>query len=103
MTTWNRVQGDTDDTIQVILDGIGDLAAVTTVTAHVRKPGRESVELEAEVVDAAARTIAIHLGDWITDAVPGKYLLEIQPVIQGSPVTWPEAGPDTLIIRSQIA
>lgn len=83
MTTaddWDRVQGDTDDTLIARVGGVEDLAAVTSVDALVWKtttPPSEQV-LTASVLDADERTVLIDLGDWITTAAPAVWHVAVR-------------------------
>lgn len=104
MTTWNRVQGDVDDSIVVTLNGIADLSAVDTLEAHVwRGDTRET--LDAEIADSAARTVLVHLGDetgWLATAEPGYWRFEVQATFGiGTVLTWPADEPDRIYVRAQ--
>lgn len=104
MTTWNKVAGDAGDTITVDLGGIANLDAVATVEAHVWKQGTAPAVLDADVLDAAACTITVDLGDatgWLATAGYGRWSLEYEVTfLDGSALTWPQLGPDTIVVRS---
>lgn len=104
--SWTRVVGDTNDTLTAQLDGIDTIPVGTTVEAHIGRTTDpvSSTTLTATVVDAAARTVRVLLGSWLTTAAPGVWSLEIQVTGtwadgQIGPRTW---GPRRLTLRSQI-
>jgi hypothetical protein len=105
MTTWQRVAGDVGDTITVTLGGIANLDAVSAAEAHVWQDGGTATVLDAEVADAEACTVTVHLGgtgEWLPTATPGRYRLEHQlTFLDGSVLTWPQMRPDEIVVRSQ--
>lgn len=108
MTRWNKVAGDIGDYITVTLGGITNLDTVTTVEAHVWKAGPPVVApvvLTAAVVDAAACTIEVELGDdtgWLAGAGFGRWNIEYELTFgDGSELTWPQMEPDMIVVRSQ--
>ena len=106
MTTWQRVQGDTSDTLTATLNGVTDLLGVTAVEAHVwPRAGGTATTLTATVTSTSARTVTVNLGGgggWLASAAAGPWNLEIQTTWTGGAViTWPEAGPDTIVVRTQ--
>lgn len=107
MTTWNKVAGDVGDTITVTLGGIANLDAVTAVESHVWKQGAEPVTLTASVVDAASCTIEVELGDadgWLAETDSGRWSAEHQLTFaDGSTLTWPQMGTDTIAVRREIS
>lgn len=108
MTNWNRVAGDVNDTITAQLAGVETLTGVDTIVAHVKRTGTTAVTLPATVTDAATRTVTAELGaetGWLATVAEGVvYRVEWEATyIDGSKVTWPSRGTDTLTIRSQLA
>lgn len=105
MTTWQKVAGDIGDSITVTLGGIANLSAVSAVQAHVWKNGSDPAVLEAEVTDADACEILVHLGDageWLPMASHGRYSLEYElTFLDGSELTWPQMRPDEIVVRDQ--
>ena len=99
MTTWNRVQGDTDDTIDVTVLGISDATGASAWEAHVWATGGSSTTLTATATSATV--VRVSLGSWITSATAGSYNLELQATISSKPRTWPEGTPDQIIVRAQ--
>lgn len=99
------VAGDIDDVRRVRLDGVENLGAAVSVVAHVWRRGGASVELDAAVVDASARIVAVELGDadgWLALATPDEYQLEVQVTFgDGSVLTWPDDRPMSLIVRAE--
>ena len=98
MTTWNRVAGDTNDTIDVTVLGISD-ATGATWEAHVWATGSTATTLTATATSASV--VRVNLGSWLTSATAGNYNLELQGTITGNPRTWPEGTPDQIIVRDQ--
>lgn len=106
MTVFRRVQGDIDDTIDPIIDGIQDLTAVTAVEAHVWRRGVDPEVLTAAVADASARSLLVQLGDangWLSDAAPGVWNVEYELVLGvGTPaITWPASIKDFIVVSAQ--
>lgn len=105
MTTWGKVAGDVGDSITVTLGGIADLNAVSAVEAHVWKAGTAPTVLEAEVADATACEILVHLGEageWLPTASHGRWSVEYElTFLDGSELTWPQMRPDEIVVRSQ--
>jgi hypothetical protein len=76
---WFRVQGDTNDTIDATIGGVGDLEGVSTVSATVWRtssPASQST-LTAAVLDPDAGTVRISLGSWITTAAVGVWRVAV--------------------------
>lgn len=108
MTQWNKVAGDIGDYITVTLGGITNLDTVTAVEAHIWKQGPPVVApvvLDAAVVDAAACTIRVELGDdtgWLVSAGQGRWNIEYELTFgDGSELTWPQMGTDLIVVRNQ--
>lgn len=111
MTTtdaWDRVQGDTNDTLTCQLDGVDTLPIGATLEAHVWRntPPASSSTLVATVLDSTARTVSVRLGSWLTTASPGTWYVEVQVTAawsdgQTGPRTFPSAGGRPLRIRAQ--
>lgn len=98
------VAGDVNDVRVVTLDGIDDLAAVTSIEAHVWNLRTEPVTLAATVTDAVARQVTVQLGaggGWLPTAAPGEYFIEIEATFGTTVLTWPSGKPDKLIVRAQ--
>lgn len=104
MTAWRKVQGDVNDTIIVVLDGVQDLSAVTGIEAHVWRNDTTPISLTASVVNSDARTIEVDLGGasgWLLTAEPEIYFIEEQVTFSdGTVLTWPSGAPDLLIVRA---
>ena len=107
MTNPTRVVGDTNDTVEVTCGGVATLAGATGVEAHVWRTTSPAVAetLDADVLDAAAGTVLVKLGSWITDAAPGVYRLEVEVTSAWSdgetgPRTFPSAGGLPLTVRA---
>jgi len=99
LTTIRRVQGDTNDTVTVTCGGVSTLAGASAVVAHVKKTTNPvgSATLTASVLDAAARTVLVALGSWITTATVGTWWLEVEVTAAWSdgftgPRTFPAGG-----------
>lgn len=107
MTTFNRVQGDTGDTITAFLYGVATFAGAT-VAAHVWQTGVTPTTLTAAVTDGTdsngqtCGVCVVHLASWITTATPGGWLLEYQVTFTDTTIaTWPAETPDVLRVRIQ--
>jgi uncharacterized membrane protein len=100
MTTWRRVAGDTDDTIDVEVLGIDDATAASAWAANVWATGTSAVS-GITAAATSASVVRVTLGSWLTTATPGTYNLEITATIGGDPKTWPEGTPDQIIVRAQ--
>lgn len=108
MTTFNRVQGDTGDTITPWLYGVATFAGATVV-AHVWQTGVTATNLTAAVVDGTddngnpCGVCTVHLASWITTATPGDWFIEEQVTFTDTTIiTWPGGdSPDVLHIRAQ--
>jgi hypothetical protein len=102
---WYRVQGDANDTLTATFNGVQDLLGISAIEAHVWRNDVASTTLTATVTDAAARTVSVDLGSWITTAAPAVYFVEIQATWTGSPakvVTSPaKRGTATIVVRAQ--
>lgn len=105
MTTFNRVAGDTGDTLVAELTGVDSLSSATAVEAHVSRMDIAAATLTASVLSASARTITVALGAWLQNtAVAGEYDLEYEVTFaSGAKLTWPEGTPDTLIVRAAVS
>lgn len=101
MTTWNRVAGDVDDTIDAVLNGVTDLTAATAVEGHVWHGRETPVTLTGSVVSASERRVRINLGSWLALASARSYSFEIQVSFGTTVITWPEDKPDEIRVRSQ--
>jgi hypothetical protein len=99
MTTWNRVAGDTGDTIDVTVLGITDATTASAWEAHVWITGTTATTLSASATSATV--VRVNLGSWLTSATPGLYNLELQATVAGNPRTWPEGTPDQIVVRAQ--
>ena len=100
MTTWRRVSGDTNDTIDVEVLGIDDATAASAWEAHVWSPdGGSATTLTASATSTSV--VRVSLGSWLTSAAAGNYNLELQATVGGNPKTWPEGTPDQIIVRAQ--
>jgi hypothetical protein len=95
MTTWKRVQGDTDDTIDVGVNGIDDATAASWA-AVVWATGAASTDLSATATNTT--TVRVNLGSWLTTATAGTYNLRVRATIAGDPRTWPEGTPDQIVV-----
>lgn len=104
MTAFRKVQGDVNDSIIVVLDGVADLASATSVEAHVWRDDTAPTTLAASVVDPAARTVKIQLGGvsgWLATAEPEIWFIEEQVTFSdGTVLTWPAGQPDVLVVRA---
>lgn len=109
MTNFNRVQGDTGDTVTAFLYGLASYVGSATV-AHVWQTGVTATTLTATVADGfddstpakACGVCTVHLASWITNATPGDWLLEYQTTFSDNTVvTHPDENPDTLHVRAQ--
>lgn len=105
--TWDRVQGDTNDTLTAALAGIETLPVGATIEAHVWRTTTpaSTTTLTAVVLDAVARTVLVQLGAWITTATPGLWWVEVQVTGtwsdgQTGPRTFPSTGGRPLRIRA---
>lgn len=103
---WERVQGDTNDTLTTQLSGVDALPGGAAVEAHVWRTTSppSSATLTATIVDAVTRTVRVQLGAWITTAAPVEWRLEVQVTGvwsdgQTGPRTFPSAGGRPLRIR----
>jgi len=105
MTVFRRVQGDINDTIVPILNGVEDLTTATAVEAHVWLDGEPAETLTAIVLDATNRTIEVELGavdGWLSDAAPNTWYVEYQVTFADDTVlTWPAGSPDIIMVRAQ--
>jgi hypothetical protein len=82
MTAWRKVQGDVDDTITVVLNGVEDLTTVTSVVAHVWHGQATPINLSAAVT---------------------VWFLELQVTFgNGAVLTWPSGRPDTISVRADV-
>lgn len=99
MTTWRRVSGDTNDTIDVQVLGIDDATAASAWEAHVWATGSAATTCTATATSASV--VRVNLGSWLTSATEGAYNLELQATVGGNPKTWPEGTPDQIIVRTQ--
>lgn len=100
MTTWKRVTGDTNDTIDVGVEGIDDATAASGWEAHVWITGASATTLTATATDTS--TVRVNLGSWLgslTLTSETAYNLEVQATVGGNPKTWPEGTPDQIIVR----
>ena len=97
------VAGDVGDTRLCRLDGVADLVSATAVEAHVWNDSAQVVTLAASVTDTAARTVTVELGGsggWLEAASPGIYNFEIEVTFGNNVLTWPNANPATLRVRT---
>lgn len=101
MTTWRRVQGDTNDTIDVEVLGIDDATATSGWAASVWATGGSATSLTASATSTSV--VRVNLGSWITTAAAGTYNLEVVATIAGNTKTWPEGTPDQIIVREDAA
>ena len=76
---WFRIQGDTNDTIDATVEGVGDLTGVVTASATVWRTTSPATTatLTAAVLDPVARTVRISLGAWITTATVGVWKVAV--------------------------
>lgn len=101
-----RVQGDSKDTITLVVGGLEDLSTVNTCEAHVWKNSTKST-LDAEVLDPDARTVLVQLGEapdgWLPSAPStGGWNVELEcTFLDGSIKTFPEDAPPVIKIREQ--
>lgn len=106
MTAWRKVQGDVDDTITVILNGVEDLTTAVSVVAHVWHGQATPVNLPAAVTDPVTRTVVVQLGGaagWLSDATITVWFLEVQVTFgNGAVLTWPSGRPDTISVRADV-
>jgi hypothetical protein len=106
MSKFNRVQGDSGDTLVVELDGVADFTAATA-TANVWQSPAAPTPLTATVINGTSLATGqpcgvctVALGTWLTTAL-GTYLLEYTITFSnGSVLTWPAAGYDELVVRA---
>lgn len=102
MTTWRRKAGNVGDTIVARLDGIQDLVLATGVVAKVSFNGGTPVVLAASVTDVVNRLITVQLGlagGWLpTTTMVGCWALTYDVSFGANLVTWPEAGPDEIVV-----
>ena len=106
MTTWNRVQGDTNDVLTGEVGGIDSLVGIGAVVAHIWRTGVAPVTLTCAIVDAPNRVVRVLLGDWITTAEPAVWSVEVQATGLWSdgttgPRTFPARGCQFLRVRAQ--
>lgn len=101
---WDRVQGDEEDTLTAGLDGVLDLTGVAAVVGLVRlHEDDDPVELEAEVLDPAARSVTVKLGTWLPTAEPGVWEFSVKATWSGSParsVTWSPRKAATITVSA---
>lgn len=87
---WKRTQGDAKDFLDARLDGVVDLAGVTSVLPKVWLDGQTPVALTGAVLDATERTVRVSLDPWLLTAEAKAWNLEIQCVWgSGETRTWP--------------
>jgi hypothetical protein len=99
VTTFKRVQGDTNDKLLAMLRGVETFTGAS-VAAHIWRKGTNVVTLPATVTAEGVCTVA--LGSWITTAATGTWLVEYQVTFgDGTVATWPDEKPDVLIVRPQ--
>lgn len=99
-------QGDIGDTRLVRVDGIADLAAVTTARALVSRQ-EDVAALEAEVDDPEERTVSILLGGtdgWLaTRPAVGSWKVQLELTFaSGDVLTWPNNEPLFLPVQAEI-
>ena len=101
--SWDRVQGDTGDTLVCQLDGVVDLVAVTSVVGHIWNPrsSTAATNLTATVLSAVDRTVTVQLGAWLETADPVTWLLELQVTSPTQTLTWPAGKPGEVRVRPQ--
>lgn len=99
--SWDRVQGDINDTLVAQLDGVVDLAGVSAIVGHVWRPGTAATNLAASVLNAVDRTVTVELSPWLATATVGAWFFEIQATSGSLTVTWPEASPAIIRVRAQ--
>lgn len=106
MTAWRKVQGDVNDTITVILNGVEDLTTVTSVVAHVWHGQATPIVLPAAVTDPVTRTVVVQLGGaagWLSAATITVWFIEVQATFaSGTVLTWPSGRPDTISVRADV-
>lgn len=103
---FRRVQGDLNDTAEVVIDGVVDLASVTEVVARVEYSQRRfnlGETLTATVTDVANRIITVQLGaasGWLSDARPGHWKMDYTFTFNdGKELTWPSGWFDYIRVR----
>jgi len=102
------VAGDIGDTRSVTLAGIADLTAAVSARGIVTYSSDLTVtaELTATIDDPAGTDVTVELGGaggWLASAAPGVWLLEAEITFaDGSVLSWPQAGADTLIVRADL-
>ena len=98
MTTWRRVVGDLDDTLDMTVHGIDDATAASW-SANIWNDETPATTVTATALYAS--TIRVELGGWISGAAPGYWNIEAQADLgAGRLATWPEGDPDTIIVRA---
>lgn len=102
---WRRVQGDINDTITGVLNGVQDLAAATAVEAHVwRRDSLTTETLAAAITDPVARTVVVQLGGaagWLSDAAVANWLVDVEVLFaDGTTLSWPAGPPGVIAVRT---
>lgn len=110
MTVWARKQGDVGDSILVNLCGIADITGATPL-GLVRLNG-VLVQLAGGSVYRAVATESLkcavevplgEIGGWLPQAAVGEWQYETQLTFaDGSIVTWPGRGYDTIIVSEDL-
>lgn len=99
---WARVRGTVGDTLVAELDGIGNVADITSIVAKVWLPrvAPAQVTLTAAVTNVALRHVTVQLGGaggWLPTAQRGQWLMRLYPTFPGGagpPI--PEGTPSTI-------
>lgn len=102
MTTWRRTAGDVNDYVDVTIETLANLDAVTDVQAIVWR-GDEAVALGAVVHDSALCIIRVSLNGWLNllDDVRVEQFWALETgltFLDGSDLTWPDSGDDTIVV-----
>lgn len=104
MTSWRRVQGDVDDQLTVVLEGVADLNSAVSVEAHVWRDGVAPIVLAAAITDPVARVVVVDLGGaagWLSTARPGVWFVDLEVTFgAGAQLTWPAGVPATIAVRA---
>lgn len=101
---WRKVQGDVNDTITAVLNGVEDLVPATAVEAHVWRHDVAPETLAAAITDPVTRTVIVQLGGatgWLFDAAETVWYLDVQVTFaDGTILTWPAGVPATIAVRA---
>jgi hypothetical protein len=111
MTTWERKQGDLEDTLLVGLCGIADITGAT-VLGLARLGSGAVVQLAGGTIFNAVATSTLpcavivplgSTGGWLETATPGEWMYETELTWPtGTKLTWPGRGYDTIVVSEDL-